>query len=67
MKLITGEFEKRLQLQFAPSVRAGFPSLAEDYLNESLDYTLLYKERECTSLWTLPKLINTMNLTWVQR
>ena len=38
MKLITGEFEKRLQLQFAPSVRAGFPSPAEDYLNESLDF-----------------------------
>ena len=38
MKLITGEFEKRLQLQFAPSGRAGFPSPAEDYLNESLDF-----------------------------
>ena len=38
MKLITGEFEKRLQLQFAPSIRAGFPSPAEDYLNESLDF-----------------------------
>ena len=38
MKLITGDFEKRLQLQFAPSVRAGFPSPAEDYMNESLDF-----------------------------
>lgn len=38
MKLITGEFEKRLQLQFAQSVRAGFPSPAEDYMGESLDF-----------------------------
>ena len=38
MKLITGDFEKRLQLQFAPSVRAGFSSPAEDYMNESLDF-----------------------------
>lgn len=38
MKLITGEFEKRLQLQFTPAIKAGFPSPAEDYLNESLDF-----------------------------
>ena len=38
MKLITGEFEKRLRLQLAPSIRAGFPSPAEDYLNDSLDF-----------------------------
>ena len=38
MKLITGEFEEQLRLQFAPSIRAGFPSPAEDYLNESLDF-----------------------------
>lgn len=49
MKLITGEFEKRLQLQFAPSVRAGFPSPAEDYLNESLDFNRdLIKHPEAT-------------------
>ena len=35
MKLITGEFEEQLKLQFAPSIRAGFPSPAEDYLTES--------------------------------
>lgn len=38
MKLITGEFEERLRLQFAPAIRAGFPSPAEDYLNDSLDF-----------------------------
>jgi len=49
MKLITGEFEKKLQLQFAPSVRAGFPSPAEDYLNESLDFNRdLIKHPEAT-------------------
>ena len=49
MKLITGEFEKRLQLQFAPSVRAGFPSPAEDYMNESLDFNRdLIKHPEAT-------------------
>ena len=38
MKLITGKFEKKLRLQFASSIRAGFPSPAEDYLGESLDF-----------------------------
>lgn len=38
MKLIKGEFETKLRLQFASSIRAGFPSPAEDYLNDSLDF-----------------------------
>ena len=38
MKLIKGEFKEKLDLQFAPSIRAGFPSPAEDYLSESLDF-----------------------------
>jgi len=38
MKLINGEFEEKLRLQFAPSIRAGFPSPAEDYMNDSLDF-----------------------------
>ncbi|MCR5130773.1 MAG: translesion error-prone DNA polymerase V autoproteolytic subunit [Prevotella sp.] len=38
MKLITGEFEEELRLQFAPAIRAGFPSPAEDYMNDSLDF-----------------------------
>lgn len=38
MKLIKGEFKEQLKLQFAPSLRAGFPSPAEDYLNDNLDF-----------------------------
>ena len=38
MKLIKGEFKTRLDLMFARSLRAGFPSSAEDYLGESLDF-----------------------------
>ena len=49
MKLITGEFEEKLRLQFAPSIRAGFPSPAEDYLAESLDFNRdLIKHPEAT-------------------
>ena len=38
IKIIRGDFEKVLELQLAPSIRAGFPSPAEDYLNETLDF-----------------------------
>jgi len=38
MKLIKGVFEEKLELQFAPSIRAGFPSPADEYLIESLDF-----------------------------
>ena len=38
MKLIKGEFDKTLELLLAPGIRAGFPSPAEDYLRESLDF-----------------------------
>ena len=37
MKLIKGEFKEKLELLYAPSIKAGFPSPAEDYLSESLD------------------------------
>ena len=33
-----GDFEKRLSLQFAPAIKAGFPSPAEDYIHETLDF-----------------------------
>ncbi len=36
--IIDGQFEKKLHLQFAPELRAGFPSPAEEYLHESLDF-----------------------------
>jgi DNA polymerase V len=38
MKHIKGEFKEKLDLLFAPSIRAGFPSPAEDYLSDSLDF-----------------------------
>ncbi len=38
MKLIKGEFKEKLDLLFAPSIRAGFPNSAEDYLCDSLDF-----------------------------
>ena len=49
MKLIKGEFKEKLDLLFAPSIKAGFPSPAEDYLNESLDFNRdLIKHPEAT-------------------
>lgn len=38
IKLIKGEFEEKLDLLIAPEIRAGFPSPADDYLHESLDF-----------------------------
>ena len=38
IKLIKGEFDNTLELLLAPGIRAGFPSPAEDYLRESLDF-----------------------------
>ena len=38
VKLIKGEFEEKLDLLIAPEIRAGFPSPADDYLHESLDF-----------------------------
>ena len=33
-----GEFEKKLNLQLAPAIKAGFPSPADDYSHETLDF-----------------------------
>ncbi len=38
MKILKGDFKEELDLKFAPSIKAGFPSPAEDYLRESLDF-----------------------------
>ena len=38
IKIIKGEFEKKLALPMAPDIKAGFPSPAGDYLHESLDF-----------------------------
>jgi len=38
IQIIDGEFKKQLDLQFAPSIKAGFPSPADDYCHDSLDF-----------------------------
>ena len=38
IKIIEGEFEKQLELQFAPTIKAGFPSPADDYTHDSIDF-----------------------------
>ena len=49
MKLIKGECKEKLELHYAPSLKAGFPSPAEDYLTDSLDFNRdLIKHPEAT-------------------
>lgn len=36
--IIPSEFNKKFELQFAYSIKAGSPSLAEDYQHETLDF-----------------------------
>jgi len=38
IKLIKGEFGQSLELLIAPKIKAGFPSPAEDYLHDSIDF-----------------------------
>ena len=38
MKIYKGEFDKQLELLLAPEIKAGFPSPAQDYMRESLDF-----------------------------
>ena len=38
IQIIQGDFEKKLKLQFAPSISAGSPSPAEDYNHETQDF-----------------------------
>ena len=49
MKLIKGLFDKKLDLQLASAIKAGFPSPADDYMSESLDFNKdLIKHPEAT-------------------
>ena len=49
MKIFKGEFSEKLDLLIAPQIKAGFPSPAEDYLHESLDFNRdLIKHPEAT-------------------
>ena len=38
IKIIEGDFEQGLELQLAPGIKAGFPSPADDYMVDSLDF-----------------------------
>lgn len=38
IEILDSEFKKELNLQYAPDIKAGFPSPAEDYQHESLDF-----------------------------
>ena len=38
IQIIQGDFEQKLNLQFAPGIKARFPSPAEDYSHETLDF-----------------------------
>ena len=38
MKIIKGDFTRELALQLSPSIKAGFPSPAEDYMHDTIDF-----------------------------
>ena len=38
LKLLKGDFACKLSLALAPTIKAGFPSPADDYLHDSLDF-----------------------------
>ena len=47
--IIHGEFNRKLDLVIVPEIKAGFPSPAEDYMQESLDFNRdLIKHPEST-------------------
>lgn len=49
MELLKGDFARRLALALAPTIKAGFPSPADDYLHDSLDFNRdLIKNPEAT-------------------
>ena len=49
LKLLKGDFASKLALALAPTIKAGFPSPADDYLQDSLDFNRdLIKNPEAT-------------------
>ena len=49
IEIINGRFDGALNLQLAPELRAGFPSPAEEYIHDSLDFNRdLIKHPEST-------------------
>ena len=43
IRIIQGDFQKKLKLPIAEGVKAGFPSPADDYIHETLDATFYGK------------------------
>ena len=56
IQIIRGDFQKELKLPIAEGVKAGFPSPAEDYIHETLDFNHdLIRNPEATyAMETLP-------------
>ena len=52
IQIIQGDFEKKLKLQFAPGIKAGFPSPAEDYSHETLDFNRDLIRKSCWNIGT---------------
>ena len=49
IKILRGEFKEKLELLLAPQIKAGFPSPADDYLQDSIDFNRdLIKHPEAT-------------------
>ena len=50
--LLRGEFKEKLDLLLAPQIKAGFPSPADDYLQDSIDFNrdLVLKHPRLTPL-----------------
>lgn len=49
LTLLKGDFANKLALALAPTIKAGFPSPADDYLHDSLDFNRdLIKNPEAT-------------------
>ena len=49
IRIVKGDFNRRLSLSIAPTIKAGFPSPADDYLQDSLDFNRdLIKHPEAT-------------------
>lgn len=49
LKLLRGDFACKLSLALAPTIKAGFPNPADDYLHDSLDFNRdLIKNPEAT-------------------
>ena len=48
IKIIRGVFDTKLELQHA-GVKAGFPSPAEDYIHETLDFNMIFSKTNYTT------------------